>query len=262
MPLNSMDRRTVLRTALGAAGAAAAVSLVGAAPAAAHGNRRPQLPKVEGMVGDRWANEFWYEYDERFYYTPTPELSAAVGAITGQFGGFTKSYDAWVATRQGGRYPRSWVELIKPYRKEFQLLSRAQKEVYEQFYGRDPRGLIFAFQEFGQGTLFDPRRPAGNKVHMMNYTPPNPTHAYHRWHPFLQSFQLLDIDKAWWSHVNRLVGAAWELQSIGKPVNDANDNKHLPKRVVHQVTTKWLLRSNDRVNKAFDVFPYPADMGK
>ncbi|NXY98120.1 Tat pathway signal sequence domain protein [Streptomyces sp. BR123] len=261
MPLNSPDRRTVLRTALGAAGAAAAVTLVGAVPAAAHG-RRPKLPPVEGMVGDRWANEFWYDYDEMSYYNPTEELKAAVGAITAPFGGFTKSYDAWAATRQGGRYPRSWMELIEPRRAEFELLSRAQRAVYDKWYGRDPKGLVFAFQEFGQGTLFDPRRPAGNKVHMMNYTPPSATHAYHRWHPYLQSFQLLGIDRQFWAHINRLVGAAWEIQSIAQPVTDRNDNKHISKHVVRQVTAKWLCRSNERMNQAFDVWPYPVDMGK
>lgn len=261
MPLNSMDRRSVLRTALGAAGAAAAVTVLGAGPAAAHG-RRPQLPKVEGLVGDRWASEFWYDYDEMSYYTPSAEMKAAVAAITAPFGGFTKSYDAWLATRQGGRYPRSWMELIQPNKAHFELLSREQKKVYDKWYGHDPKGLVFAFQEFGQGTLFDPRRPAGNKVHMMNYTPPEATHAYHRWHAYLQSFQLLGIDRRFWGHINRLAGAAWELQSIAKPVNDANDNKHLPRHVVRHVTDKWLCRSDEKVTKAFDVWPYPVDLGK
>ncbi|MFJ3877354.1 Tat pathway signal sequence domain protein [Streptomyces sp. NPDC090077] len=262
MPLNSMDRRSVLRTAIGVAGAAATVGLVGATPAAAHGRHRPELPKVEGLVGDRWASEFWYDYDEMSYYNPTAEMKAAVGAITAPFGGFTKSYDAWVATRKGGRYPRSWTEIIQPNRAHFELLSREQKKVYDKWYGRDPKGLVFAFQEFGQGTLFDPRRPAGNKVHMMNYTPPTPTQAYHRWHAYLQSFQLLNIDRRFWAHINRLTGMAWELQSIGKPVNDANDNKHLPRHVVNKVTAKWLCRSDAKVTAAFDVWPYPADLGK
>ncbi|MCX5193839.1 Tat pathway signal sequence domain protein [Streptomyces sp. NBC_00249] len=261
MPLNSMDRRSVLRTALGAAGAAAAVTVIGAGPAAAHG-RRPQLPKVEGLVGDRWASEFWYDYDQMSYYTPSDEMKAAVGAITAPFGGFTKSYDAWAATRKGGRYPRSWMELIEPNRAHFEVLSRCQKAVYDKWYHHDPKGLVFAFQEFGQGTLFDPRRPAGNKVHMMNFTPPDFTHAYHRWHPYLQSFQLLGIDRSFWAHINRLVGAAWELQSLAQPKTDANDNKHLPKHVVNRVTAKWLVRSNDRINKAFDVWPYPVDLSK
>ncbi|NJA60527.1 Tat pathway signal sequence domain protein, partial [Streptomyces sp. NEAU-H3] len=37
MSLNTIDRRSVLRAALGVAGAATAVSLAGAGPAAAHG---------------------------------------------------------------------------------------------------------------------------------------------------------------------------------------------------------------------------------
>jgi hypothetical protein len=263
MPLNTMNRRGVLKAAVGVAGAAAAVTVAGALPAAAHGGpHRRRLPSVPGMVGDRWANEFWYEYDERFYYNPTPDLVEAVDVITQPFGDFTQTDAAWAAARSSGRYPRSFIELIAPNKDAFELLSEAQREVYDEFYGRDPQGLLFAFQEFGQGVLFDPRRPAGNKVHMMNYTPPAFTHAYHRWHPFLAGFQLLNVDKKWWTQINRLAGTAWELQSIGQPVNDANDNKRLSRRTVQGVTRKWARRSSTQIDAAFDSYPYPADMGK
>ncbi|MFD8824107.1 Tat pathway signal sequence domain protein [Streptomyces sp. NPDC059605] len=260
MPHNTMDRRGVLRAAAGIAGAAAAVTVAGTLPAAAHG-RPHRFPEVPGMVGDRRANEFWYEYDERFYYHPTPELSEAVDVICKPFGDFTKIDSGWAATRTGGRYPRSYLELIRPNRDAFQLLSDAQREVYREFYRHDPQGLVHAFQLFGQGVLFDPRRPAGNKVHMMNFTPPDFTHAYHRWHPFLAGFRLLDIDAQWWTHINRLAGTAWELQSLGRPVTDANDNKPLPRRTVHGITRKWMHRSPRQLDRAFDSYPYPADLG-
>ncbi|GAA2932211.1 Tat pathway signal sequence domain protein [Streptomyces mexicanus] len=266
MSLNTMDRRGALRAALGAAGAAAAVTLIGSAPAqAAPASRRshhPSLPDVPGMVGDRWANEFWYQYDEISYFNPSQEMKDAVAAITTPFGGFTQTYDAWLATRRSGRYPRSFLETIRPVKDAFEVLSRNQKAVYEQFYGHDPRGLVLAFQEFGQGTLFDPRRPAGEKVHMMNYTPPEPTHAYHRWHPFLAGFVLLGMEPRWWTHINRLAGAAWELQSLAQPIIDHDDNPHLPRRTVHHITAKWLRRDRAELDAAFEVYPFPADLGK
>ncbi|MFJ1885697.1 MULTISPECIES: Tat pathway signal sequence domain protein [unclassified Streptomyces] len=262
MPQNTMDRRGVLRAAAGIAGAAAAVTVAGALPASAHGRSRSEFPEVPGMVGDRRANEFWYEYDERFYFNPTPESVEAVDAIVKPLGGFTKVDSAWAATRSDGRYPRSYLELIRPNRDAFVLLSNAQRDVYREFYGNDPEALVRSFQDFGQGVLFDPRRSAGNKVHMMNFTPPDFTHAYHRWHPFLAGFRLLDIDVKWWTHINRLAGVAWELQSIGQPVIDANDNKRLPRRTVHGVTRKWLHRSPDQLDTAFDTYPYPVDLGK
>ncbi|MEV0244075.1 Tat pathway signal sequence domain protein [Streptomyces sp. NPDC050674] len=264
MTLNTLDRRSALRAALGVAGAAATASLIGATPAEAHGRhpRHPSLSEVPGMVGDRWANEFWYQYDEMSYYTPSQEMKDAVYAIVAPFGGFTKTYDAWVETRKSGRYPRSYMELIRPNKAAFEVISREQIKVYDQFYGRDPRGLLFAFQEYGQGTLFDPRRPDGQKVHMMNYTPPSPTHAYHRWHPFLAGFALLGIKPHYWTHINRLVGVAWELQSLAQPITDRNDNPHLPGRTVRRVTAKWMCRDRAELDKAFDVFPFPADLGK
>ncbi|MGW3088508.1 Tat pathway signal sequence domain protein [Streptomyces sp. NPDC001108] len=261
MPQNTMDRRGVLRTAVGIAGAAAAVTVAGAPPAAAHGRPRSEFPDVPGMVGDRRANEFWYEYDERFYFNPTPEASEAVAAIVKPLGGFTKVDTAWAETRSGGRYPRSFLELVRPNRDAFVLLSDLQRDVYREFYGDDPRGLVRAFQDFGQGVLFDPRRAPGEKVHMMNFTPPDFTHAYHRWQPFLAGFRLLDIDVTWWTHINRLAGLAWELQSLAQPAIDANDNKHLPRRTVDGLTRKWLHRTPDQLDRAFDTYPYPADMG-
>ncbi|MYW67591.1 Tat pathway signal sequence domain protein [Streptomyces sp. SID8379] len=265
MSLNTMDRRGALRAALGVAGAAATATLIGAAPAQAHGSagrHHRGLPDVPGLVGDRWANEFWYEYDEMSYYTPTQEMQDAVEAITTPFGGFTKTYDAWVETRKSGRYPRSWYELVKPNKDAFEVLSREQIKVFDKFYGHDPRGLVFAFQEYGQGTLFDPRRPDGQKVHMMNYTPPEPTHAYHRWHPYLASFALLGIEARWWTHINRLAGVAWELQSYALPITDKPDNPHLPRHTVQRITTKWLRRDRAALDRAFDNAPFPADLGK
>ncbi|MEV5799080.1 Tat pathway signal sequence domain protein [Streptomyces collinus] len=263
MSLNTMDRRGALRAALGVAGAAAAATLIGAAPAEARPGRcHPSLPDVPGMVGDRWANEFWYQYDEMSYYTPSQEMKDAVAAITTPFGGFTKTYDAWAATRQGGRYPRSFLELIQPNKDAFEVLSRNQRAVYDKYYGRDPHGLVFAFQEFGQGVLFDPRRPAGQKIHMMNYTPPEPTHAYHRWHPFLAGFVLLGIEPRWWTHVNRLAGVAWELQSLAQPITDLDHNPHLPRHTVRHITAKWLRRDRAELDAAFDASPFPADLGK
>ncbi|MFB6814000.1 Tat pathway signal sequence domain protein [Streptomyces sp. NPDC056347] len=261
MPQNTMDRRGVLKAAAGIAGAAAAATVAATLPAAAHTRPRTAFPDVPGMVGDRRANEFWYEYDERFYFNPTPELVEAVDTITQPFGGFTKVDIGWAATRSGGRYPRSFLELVAPSRDAFVLLSDAQRDVYREFYGNDPHGLVRAFQDFGQGVLFDPRRSEGNKVHMMNFTPPDFTHAYHRWHPFLAAFRLLDIDVKWWTHINRLAGTAWELQALAQPAIDANDNKRLPGRTVRAVTTKWLHRTPAQLDTAFDTFPYPADMG-
>ncbi|MDT0424168.1 MULTISPECIES: Tat pathway signal sequence domain protein [Streptomyces] len=271
MSLNTIDRRSVLRAALGVAGAATAVSLAGAGPAAAHGRGRParpprrnaaDLPVVPGMTGDRWHNEFWYQYDEVSYFNPTPEMTAAVGAIITPFGGFEKIYDAWEATRRSGSYPRPYLDLIKPNKDAFVVLSREQRKIYDEYYGGDPRGLVDAFQQFGQGTLYDPRRPEGERVHMMNFTPPDPTHAYHRWHPFLAGFVLLGIDTAWWTHINRLAGAAWELQSLAQPQIDRDDNPPLPRRTVDRLTVKWLRRDRAALDRTFDAWPYPADLGK
>ncbi|MEY9875803.1 hypothetical protein ABH931_005309 [Streptacidiphilus sp. MAP12-33] len=262
----AVNRRGVLKGALGIAGAAVGVAatatLLGAAPVAALSpGATPSLPPVPGMRGDRRANELWYQFDQVSYFAPSAEMKAAVGAIVAPFGGFSKLYDGYEACRQGG-YPQSFLELIEPNRAAFEFVSQAQRQVFDTYYRHDLDGLTFAFQEFGQGTLFDPRRPVGNKVHMMNYTPPQPTHDYHAWQPVFAGFALLDIDRHYWRRVHPLVGIAWELQSIAWPAIDSPDNPHLPRHLVDHITDKWLRRDQDEIDAMFDVFPYPADMGK
>lgn len=213
------------------------------------------------MIGDRRSNEFWYQYDLKFYFTPTEEISAALGQVIRLVGGFDKTWDVWLSHYRGGSYPNSFIEFLTPVKDALAFVSQEQRLVYDEYFGNaHRRDLVTALQEFGQGTLYDPRCSDGNKVHMMNFTPPDPTHSYHRWHMFLRAFELLDIDTHWWTEVHRLVGTAWEFQSLAQPRIDANDNPHLPKRTVRRITAKWAARSPEQLDRAFAVFPYPADM--
>ncbi|GAA0340109.1 Tat pathway signal sequence domain protein [Streptomyces blastmyceticus] len=271
MSPESMDRRAVLRTALGAGAALGAVGLTaGAARAATPGTTPagagepgvPDFSPVPGMQGDRRANEFWYQYDQKFYVQPTPETGQAIGKIVGPMGGFQAIWDVWLQHYKGGAYPQSFIDLVAPSRDSLVLLSREQRGVYDTYFAGRPDDLVLAFQEFGQGTLYDPRPTAGNRIHMMNFTPPDPTHSYHRWHMFLRAFALLGIDGDWWTHIHRLAGLGWELHSIAKPRIDATDNPHLSKALVDRLTKKWLKRSPAEIDQAFSVFPYPVDMGR
>ncbi|MFF1478064.1 Tat pathway signal sequence domain protein [Streptomyces sp. NPDC058301] len=213
------------------------------------------------MVGGRRANEFWYQYDMKFYLNPSDEISTVLGQIVGLVGGFDKTWDVWLSHYRDGDYPNNFIKFLTPVKDAFAFLSREQRLVYDEYFGGVHRPkLVTALQEFGQGTLYDPRCAEGNKVHMMNFTPPEPTHSYHRWHMFLRAFELLNIDAGWWMKVHRLAGMAWELQSMAQPRIDANDNPHLPERTVCEVTAKWVAHSPEQLDRAFAVFPYPADM--
>jgi hypothetical protein len=66
LPMSSVDRRTLLKLSL--AGVGATVLLPGTAFA------DDDLPPVPGMLGDRRANEMWYQFDQVALYQAFQEV--------------------------------------------------------------------------------------------------------------------------------------------------------------------------------------------
>lgn len=88
----TMNRRSLLTMA---AGVSTAIGL-GASHTAAAATRAAspnteKLPDVPGMSGDRWANEFWYQFNQETGFEPSPRLLDAYQAIGDHVGGDLKS---------------------------------------------------------------------------------------------------------------------------------------------------------------------------
>jgi len=255
-----ISRRSALRlttaaTAAVAAGAVAGPALSGTAQA--HGNNGPSLPKVPGMRGDRRANEFWYQMDELFYYHPSPEVGAAFGQFSAVIGGYNRVWDLWLESRQAGTYPDSYASIVAPAQDALQIISSRQLEwLYDTYYRHDFLGLTRAFVAFGEGTLFDPRRPAGEEVHTMDPSNGGPPKNYHRWYAILQANILLGIDAHRWRPIANLAGLAWGIQSVAKPVMNA-PNPPQPARVVLRQSAYWLTRNASQLHTEFQNYPYP-----
>jgi hypothetical protein len=264
--MTTLDRRSVLRTTaaaavLGGLGAAlappSAASAAAAGPAQRHAD--PPIPDVPGMAGDPRANEFWYQYDARFLYDPGPEVAAAfqqimevLGPVEGGF------YGAWATSRAEGTYPEGYVSVIAPAREPMAVISRLQLALIDEFYGRDHLRLIRAFMDFGQGVLYDPRRPTFQKVHMMDYTNNvDPPGGYHVWHAINRGLMLLDVDRRAWQRLDPLVGLTWAIQSIAKPLMDVPNNPRLDWRLLLRLSVEWLPRTPSQLDIAFDSIPYP-----
>lgn len=256
-------RRTILRNS---AAAAAALAVGAAAPsaraAAVRPSDEPPVPHVPGMRGDLKANEFWYQYDVRFLYDPLPEVSEAFARIAEALGpvegGF---YGAWAASRAAGTYPGGYVETIAATRAPLAVVSHHQVALMDEFYGRDPHGLVEAFTDFGQGLLYDPRRPDGQKVHLMDYTNGvDPPGGYHVWHSINRASMLLDIDTAKWRLLDPVVALAWAVQSIAKPAVDSPDNPPLSPRMLARLRAQWLTRTPAQLDTAYDSIPYPPEI--
>jgi hypothetical protein len=259
--INNISRRRMLGGALGAS-AILSAGLVRAAPSAAaadlptRGCPDPVIPVVPGMVGDPRANQLWYELDEVAYFNPSQEFKqaiAAVGAALGNPDIEAGIGELYVNTRKAGTYPKAYISVFAPVRDQLKIISSTQSTVFYEYYGCDPRGLISAMADFGQGILYDPRRPAGVKVHMMNGNPPL---GYHVWHGFNRAFAFLGIEASFWNRFDSLVAFGWAVQSTAKPVTDAH-NAPLPAAVMRGLARKWLRMPPSEVDEAFMSVPYP-----
>jgi hypothetical protein len=218
-----MDRRSLLKITAGAAVATAgSVLLSGTAEAETNG-----LPPVPGMLGDRRANEVWYQLDEIALYNPSQETRDAYTALFGYLG-------------------------------QESTLSKLQLGNFDRFYRGDEAGLTKAFADFGQGVLFDPRRePVSSEVHTMDGDPPS---SYHFWHAIQRAQMLLGIDRHRWARIDPMLGFAWALQSVAKP-DHRHVNPGLPAGQVRAFARYWLPREPAQLDHDFQSSPYPSGLG-
>ncbi|QKV74999.1 hypothetical protein [Amycolatopsis sp. Hca4] len=248
----SLDRRTLLK--IGAA-SVAGVALAGAASGTAVADTG--LPPVPGMLGDRRANELWYQLDEIALYHP----SQAVLDAYAELGRFAQEnapdglYEKWRELSRDPAYPKNYAEFAHPVEQPLRTLSTLQLDNFDRFYRGDEAGLVRAFADFGQGVLYDPRRaPQESEVHTMDGNPPS---SYHFWHVILRAQTVLGIDRRRWARIDPMVGFAWALQSIAKP-DHRHVNPGLPREQVRALARHWLPRSAARLDRDFQSAPYPA----
>ncbi|WP_410606524.1 hypothetical protein [Amycolatopsis sp. lyj-109] len=250
-----MDRRSLLKIGAGAAVTVAGSVLLSPSAAAA---ATSDLPPVPGMLGDRRANELWYQLDEISLYNPTQETADAIGAFFGYIGGEQASYTKWFEFVQEPGYPQNYAEYLKPVEQPLRTLSKLQLDNFDRYYCNDHAGLIGAFAAFGQGVLFDPRRADDEaEVHAMDG---DPTHGYHRWHGILRGNMVLGIDRARWARLNPVLGFAWALQSAAKPDHRSPNPGPAPAQV-REFARYWLPRDTATLDVDFQTWPYPPEIG-
>ncbi|MFD8309098.1 hypothetical protein ACFV29_43335 [Streptomyces sp. NPDC059690] len=252
-----VGRRELLRAGAGAALALGLTATV-AGPAAAAGRRGAEaLPPVPGMLGDRRANEFWYQMDEVALYHPTQATLDAYKAVIAYAGSLEKGIkDTWLAMSKLPEYPGNYRTWARPMEQPLRVISRMQLDVVDSLYfRRDPR-LTLAWSAFGQGILYDPRRASvGAPVHTMDGP-----QGYHTWHAYLRAMMLLGIDRERWAEIAPLQGFAWALQSIARPASQTV-NPPLPRKVVFEQASYWLRRSAMELDSDFQSVPFPKGIG-
>jgi hypothetical protein len=244
----SIDRRTLLK--LSAAG------IAGAALPPATAFAGTEFPPVPGMLGDRRANEMWYQFDEIAFYNAAPDVLEAYRVLGEHVGGpnFVDGFwDVWLKMSALPEYPRNYTDFLAPVKPQLELLSRLQLSSFDKFYTPNSPGFIEAFSYFGQGVLFDPRRAAiEQEVHTMY-----PITGYHGWHAYLRAMMLLGISRDRWARINPVIGFAWAVQSVAKPSTHVV-SPALPQATVSKLALSWLPRPSQRLDQDFRSTPYPA----
>ncbi|WP_410671887.1 hypothetical protein [Amycolatopsis sp. cmx-4-68] len=248
----TLDRRNLLK--LGAVATVAGSALLAGTGTAAAAE---DLPPVPGMLGDRRANEVWYQLDEQSLFHRAQEIQDAYAVLFPfiQQNAPEGLYAKWRELSREPGYPGNYAEFVKPIEQPLRTLSKLQLDNFDRFYRWDHEGLVNAFAAFGQGILFDPRRVAEeSEVHTMNGNPPS---GYHFWHSIQRAQMFLDIDRHRWARINPLLGFAWALQSIAKP-DHRHVNPALPREQVRAAARYWLPRTPAQLDRDFQSSPYPA----
>ena len=119
---------------------------------------------------------------------------------------FKDGFDHWVKRwrqhRRLGTYPQGFIGEISSIRDKILFLANMQVAIMDLYFDGDSKLERRAFEDFGQGVLFDSKhwRDRSDHIHKMDIVGPDKNHprGYHRWHVFIQAAALLGADSNRW----------------------------------------------------------------
>lgn len=209
------------------------------------------------MAGSPGSMEFWFAFDNFFnpgFGQVTDDVLIAYQATGAPFG-ITES---WRRHRGDGTYPGGFQQEMAENAGALLQLADQQLVILDSHFAGDAEAEQRAFEEFGQGILFDERRPVGDKIHKMDTGgPADPPTGYHNWHAFIRAAVLVGADEDRWLGLDGHVGLAWAVQTVARPVEDATDNPPLEEARLQGLRDAWLGLSADQLDDAFDQEPFP-----
>ena len=212
--------------------------------------------------------EFWYDFDNQTLWRRTQEITDAFVLAYGPLGG---SLDApaslFALSFQQPNHPTPFINALQAGRQGFLDLAEAQRRIITAHFGNDADALRFAFEDFGQGVLFDNRLPrrVTHFIHMMDGTPADWV-GYHRWHAAIRAAMVFGADAAWYGQLCRNIALAWGVQTEANPPIDRNDNPGLPAARRQVLSDFWMGVDFAELDRAFVKFkkaaPRPEDLQK
>ena len=199
------------------------------------------------------GRRFWFEFDNATQGDPN------FGNVIFRSGGFGVQTD-YRQTRTAGTYPAAFRQKFLARLEDWKTIAKLQTDMIGALLDKDWSNIQAAFEDFGQGTLFDndPRRDDGNRIHMMDGQVGAQLVGYHRWHAAIRVIQLLDIgDNAWWENLDRILGLTWALPSFARPRQLNIPNPRLTDADLGDLRTAWLGLVPDRRDRQYDLTAGP-----
>ncbi|MCA9774736.1 MAG: hypothetical protein KC466_20115 [Myxococcales bacterium] len=204
------------------------------------------------------ATEFWYEFDRGLAHTADKEVRGKVGAM----GGRDHFLNLWRRHRSAGTLATGFVEDARASAGPIRAVSAMQLDVFDKHFGGDRDFERRAFEDFGQGVLFDDRRSKGHKVPMMRIyeewgrTPIE----YFRWHCFARAAQAAGVEPDRWLHLDRAITLAWKIQTEARPEPDNAHNPGLPEPRRAELRARYMAMSAEELDEVWAAYPWPEDL--
>ena len=202
------------------------------------------------------GNDFWFTFDDTFKDHPTSQVGKALAAC---FPGFDLDFyvKKWMASFKANALPQGFQTFVVQHATALQTLADLQDAIFVNCFHGDLAVEQAAFEDFGQGTLYDPRRAVGNRVHMMDIDGKGQEVGYQRWYCFAYALQLLNYKQGIWHSRLKFICLALAIHLQAKPMPDSSarlsGNPPFDPIALAQLRTKWLgANDTDRAQLMFD----------
>ena len=204
------------------------------------------------MYTSQIGKDFWFDFDNQTLWQRSRVISESFQRAYFQHGFSLDSFPEFLRTSfNSPSHPDSFVGMVEPGKSGITDLAAIHLQLIDRHL-RDDESIRRAFEDFGQGLLFDDRapRPVGRHVHMMDGTPDTWV-GWQRWHGFIRAAALLGSDTDRWLHIDRSMALAWAIQTEANPEIDNPNNPPLAEHRLAKLRNVWMSLNFDQLDWAF-----------
>jgi hypothetical protein len=196
--------------------------------------------------------DFWYKFDNTFHFQIDPTVDQYYQELFYNFPEerFDHLNVRWLFHKRNQSYPDGLLSELSSLKPSIVGLANEQMKLINSSLHRNLDLIQKAFEDFGQGILYDDRRAL--KLHKMDGQPPHPLVGYFRWHTFIRIAGLFPEYDQLWPQIDQYVGLAWAIQSIAPIQEQDPNNPGLDDLTLDQLRKKWLSMQPQDLDDQFE----------